>query len=168
MSYQWYILDLQPEPWTAPSVSVGKKGGRAFPRVYQSAATKSYKEAVQEELAAQAPVIVDGLIALRFILYRALPVYVSDEGNRVRKHKPDVTNLQKLLEDACQGVLYANDKNVRDIHTTLMEMENDTKPKVIIGIAPWVAPELEIDLKAVWMDEAEPAVTSSWDVREMF
>lgn len=162
---RYYALDLQPEPWTAPSVSVGKKGGRAFPRVYQSAAVKSYKEAVAEELTGLEPVMEEGLVSLRFYFWRALPVYVSEEGSRVRKHKPDVTNLQKLLEDACQGILYANDRDVRDIQSVLMAMEQNTKPMVVIGIAPFVMPDVNLPAPR---PKPVPVESQPFDIEAMF
>ncbi len=38
MKGAWYgIAGVNPEPWKAPSVSVGRKGGRMVPRVYKDA-----------------------------------------------------------------------------------------------------------------------------------
>src|SRR5687768_284355 len=100
-------LQLNPEPWTAPSVSVGRgKGGKVFPQVYANAQLKAYQEAVREEARSQLPdkwEPYEGEILLHFYFWRQMADYESHQAKRVRKHQADVTNMQKATEDALQG-----------------------------------------------------------------
>lgn len=169
MTNDWscYLLRLQPEPWTAPSVGVGRRNGKPFPQVYQSEAQRSYKEAVREELAHYNPVILEGPVQLRLYFWRALPVYVTDSTKHHRKHRTDLTNLQKLLEDSLQGVLFANDRNVIHIESWLVEQEPDTDSKVMVCIAPCLeVPKMEIEVTdhIDLLGKSEP----EWDVKEVF
>lgn len=134
MSKRVYVIsDINPEPWTAPSVSVGRKGGKVFPRVYQSAALRSYKNAVRDDLTEQASEDpFDGHISLAFFFWRQLPDYETDRERRARKHEADVTNLQKALEDSLQGVLFTNDRNVIGIESYLMEQGHGTRPTIMV------------------------------------
>jgi len=164
MVSEWdvYVLGVQPEPWTAPSVSVGRRNGKAYPAVYQSTALKAYKEAVREELERLGPRKIDGPVQLRLYFWRALPVYVSESpqkgdidvlgathnsaSRKHRKHEADLTNMQKLLEDSLQGLLFDNDRDVKHVEVTVVEQEKDTEPCVVIQIAQWTGLDLEDEI----------------------
>lgn len=130
------IFGVNPEPWTAPSVAVGRRGGKPFPQVFKKAALTAYQEAVKEALAeADRPIMpIDGPIVLRFYLWRQLPAYKTERERMARKHQADATNMQKALEDACQGILFLNDRDVVHVETWIMEQKHDTEPLIVIDV----------------------------------
>lgn len=132
---QWYVLNLNPVPWTAPNVSIGRKGGKVFPQFYASAELKAFKEAVREQLAN-----LDNFVMppyeLEFYFWRRMEPYTTDQQKRARKHEADVTNLQKALEDALQGSIIGNDRDVKRITSWLVEQDHDTIPRIIIFLRP--------------------------------
>lgn len=129
---QVVIRGINPEPWTSPSVAVGRKNGKPFPMVYKSSALKAYQEAIREELDAQSFVQANESISLTFYLWRQLPAYTTDRQRKARKHEADATNLQKALEDALQGYLFENDRDCVHVQTWLMEQDHDTTPLIVI------------------------------------
>lgn len=125
---------INPEPWTAGTVSVGRKGGKPFPRVSKNAQLANYQNAVREQLgfpmldgdvatglALDMGAPWEGPVELFFYLERRLDTYVSDSGRNVTKHRADSTNCQKALEDALQGILFKNDNQVVQNHTYLIQ-----------------------------------------------
>lgn len=142
MNEEWHFLWINPEPWTSPSIAVGRgKGGKPYPQVYKSAGLAAYQQAVAESLAGRNMLIFDPgtPIALEFYFWRRLPDYTTDKDRRARKHVADATNMQKALEDALQGVLFENDRDVKSIRSIIMEQEHDTEP--CIGIKISFAPD---------------------------
>lgn len=138
MRYAWYLLELNPVPWTAPQVGTGRKGGRTYVQAYKSQELRTYQAAVKEEIAMQYPEIepIKGPIDVEFYFWRQLPDYLSVNNVKVRKHQADATNMQKALEDALQGLLFANDRDVRSIHSHIIDQGFETEPQVLIGIRP--------------------------------
>ena len=150
-----FALDLNPEPWTAPSISVGRKGGKPFPMVYKNEALRSYQQAVKEMLSGHAHNgHHEGPLDLRFFFWRQLPDYTTDDEVRARKHHADATNLQKALEDALQGVLFKNDRDVRHIETWVMAQGKDVAPLIVIQMRPAGIPPV-LDLSAWVQDPIE-------------
>ena len=148
MRYSWFLLEVNPVPWTAPSVSTGRKNGKVQPRVYKNAELRTYQQAVKEDFQYRYPDVepIKGPIDLDFFFWRQLPDYLSVDNVRVRKHQADVTNMQKALEDALQGLLFANDREVRTIHSSIVEQDFETEPKVLIGVRPHVEVTWPIDV----------------------
>jgi Holliday junction resolvase RusA-like endonuclease len=143
------IRGINPEPWTSPSVSVGRKNGKPFPMVYKSAALRAYQEAIGEAVAGRTPLV--GPISLTFYLWRQLPAYTTDRQRKARKHEADATNLQKALEDALQGHLFENDRDCVHVQTWIMEQGHDTEPLIVIEMEKAPAlPTIEVpDERAV-------------------
>ena len=142
--HEWHWLDgINPEPWTAPNMAVQHgQGGRAHPVAYKSLGLRVYQEAVKEELDGRATLIFDPgtPITLDFYFWRKLPDYTTDESRRARKHEADATNMQKALEDALQGVLFENDRDVKRISSEIMEQGHDVEPRIGIRIGLWTGP----------------------------
>jgi len=137
---EWFLIDgINPEPWTAPEVSSGRKNGRIFTQAFKSAGLIAYQEAVKEDLLDNYPDFekFDGLVSLEIYFWRQLSVYVGDHG-RVQRHAADATNMQKALEDAIQGVLITNDRNVMDVRSVVVEELPETEPKIFFKLAEWV------------------------------
>jgi Holliday junction resolvase RusA-like endonuclease len=146
----WYVIDgINPVPWTAPSVSVGRKNGKPYPQVYSSSELKNYKEALAEAIRDRYPdaEVIEDEIALRFLFWRRLD---SMEGNKRRKgHVADATNLQKAAEDALQGVLFKNDVQVIHAESWVMAQHDAVEPCVVIELV-WhpARPEVPTEVQA--------------------
>lgn len=131
--WHWFVLDVNPEPWAIGPLSVGRAGGKTFPKVGRNMQLHMYKQAIQEELG-KPDVFFHGKVELRFYFWRARAQYSTPQAKAHRKHEADVTNLQKATEDALQGVLFKNDKDVNDIRSVMVEQGADVKGRVVIGI----------------------------------
>lgn len=136
--FVWYhVADINPQPWVASQASVGRRGGKSFVNFYKPTQLKNYQEAIHEEFAALNPPIADPDIPLEvhFYFWRELDVAEGVE-RKVRAHVADATNLQKALEDALQGVLYKNDRQIRSITSTIVSQNADTTPFILVGLRP--------------------------------
>lgn len=131
MEPRWYVLKVNPEPWAVGEAGVGKKGGKFFARVSPSAGLVAYQNAVREELSGVEK-LPNGEYKLTFFLWRQQSQYISASDKRVTKHVADATNMQKGLEDALQGILFDNDRNVQDIRTVIIGQSPEVEPLVII------------------------------------
>jgi hypothetical protein len=78
--------------------------------------------------------MMEGTFVLYFYFWRRREEYQTPQARSHRKHEADVTNLQKATEDALQGVLFKNDKDVREVHSVLIAQGPDVEPGVVIGI----------------------------------
>jgi len=144
---EWFLIEgVNPEPWTASEGTIGRKGGKLFVMFHKQMQLRVYQEAIFETFKERYPDVIpssaDKKIALEFYFWRELPVYEGTRGN-VRKHQADVTNLQKALEDALQGVLFSNDRDVQVIKSYIVEQEFTTVPKILICITEVPTHEIE-------------------------
>ena len=133
---QWFVIPINPYPWKVPPVSVGRKGGKTYPRFGRDEGLHTYKEAIREFALLQNPTKIDGPVRLRLWFWRNIPKYTTPQGKAARKHESDTTNLQKATEDALQGVLFDNDKDVVDIHSVLMEQGEGAPSFLVICAGP--------------------------------
>jgi len=137
----FFLSGINPEPWTAPEASVGRKNGGTFVQMHKTESLRAYQEAIREEFAAQNPhwgghpVIGEGKQAkVTFYLWRQLQSYEIGDGRRSQRNIADATNCQKSLEDALQGILYANDRCIADIRTVIVSQDQHTEPHIVIEI----------------------------------
>ena len=111
----------KPEPWAAPTVT-RRKGAFSSPKV------KAWQREVQWRLKQEwkhgAP--YPGAVALELKFYREPPMSWSKEKKRdALQHrlapttKPDLTNYEKALEDALQGIVLVGDQQV--VHKTTLK-----------------------------------------------
>lgn len=133
---RWFLLDVNPEPWAIGPVSVGRRGGKVYPIVGRNQQLDSYKQAIAEELGDEHEFIV-GPIQLEFYFWRNLAEYKTPQARAHRKHEADATNLQKATEDALQGILFKNDKDVKDVRSVIVEQGSDTVGRVLFSIRQW-------------------------------
>ena len=146
----WFdIAGINPEPWTSPEVSVGRKDGKMFPTVYKSPGLAAYQNAIREDLDYWHPNFppIVGEVTLNFYFWRQLHDYAGDRG-KVRKHQADATNLQKALEDALQGILFANDRDVQTIKSQIMSQDSYTEPLILIQLIPGATYTREAQVRA--------------------
>lgn len=133
----WHIVHVNPVPWTAPSATSrrGKGGKGTYVQMYASEELKTFKQAVQEQLAGVTPYLDE--VELTFYFWRQLPEGLIPDARKRRAHQADATNLQKSLEDALQGHLIENDKNVRSIRSVIVEQTYDCQSLIVIKLDPW-------------------------------
>lgn len=134
--YDWYILEVNPEPWAVGPIAYARRAGKMTAYMGQNAQLAAYKEAVQEALLEQNPEQINGEVSLRFYFWRTQADYETLQGRRARKHEADVTNLQKATEDALQGILFKNDKDVVDVRSVRVEQSPTAPGRVVVGVAP--------------------------------
>lgn len=133
---RWFVLDLNPEPWAIGPVGYARRGGKMSAYVGRNQQLDAYKEAVREALGPGHVLITDSLVELRFYFWRNRADYNTSQARTHRKHEADLTNLQKATEDALQGVLFKNDKDVHDVHSIMVEQGPDVRGRVVIGLRP--------------------------------
>lgn len=131
MSSVWFALDVNPDPWAIGPLGVGKRNGKYYPYVGRNTQLAAYKEAVKE-LLGEVPMLPPAEYSLTFYFWRRL-----DEHASGKKHVADATNLQKATEDALQGILFDNDRDVRDVRSVVVEQGPETRPFVVIQADLW-------------------------------
>jgi Holliday junction resolvase RusA-like endonuclease len=163
--WYWFVLDLNPEPWAIGPLSVGRaKGGKVFPSVGRNTQLYHYQMAVKEALGTP-DIFFESKVELRFFFWRRRDEYNTPQARTHRKHEADLTNLQKATEDALQGVLFKNDKDVNDVHSVMVKQGPDVDSYVVIAIRKGqINPvaQLPHDVIAL-MDELEDEFDNSWE-----
>lgn len=134
MEWEWFVLDVNPEPWAVGPLSVGRKAGKVFPYMGRNDQLFHYKEAVKEELVGCDLFLENCKIELQLFFWRRRDEYKTPQARTHRKHEADLTNLQKATEDALQGVLFKNDKDVKRIESRIVDQGPDVIPKVVLGV----------------------------------
>lgn len=147
---RWHVLPLNPEAWRVPPMTAAR--GRAGKGMYVKAGRDqqlyNYQAAVQEELARQQAELHflqphDLGYELVFYFHHVLEEYETASGRKARDKEADLTNLVKATEDAIQGVLIDNDKNVMK-QTNYLERAYVTSatlqpaPYIAIGVARYL------------------------------
>lgn len=125
---------INPVPWKAPLANWSQR------QLYKPAEVTAFQEAVKEEVLLRRAnkrvyLHLTGPLTLRFWFWRRLDLGISahTKGRR-RGHQSDTTNMQKSLEDALQGVMFDNDREVRDIQSVTVEQGPDVRPGIVIGV----------------------------------
>lgn len=110
----WLLFPINPEPWAVGPLSVGRRNGKVFPAMGQNAELRVYQDAIREILTADGVEMIRGDVEIDFYFNRSTLSYRANSGRRSTKNRADLTNMQKALEDAFQGILIDNDRdNVR-------------------------------------------------------
>lgn len=136
-SGQWFVVPVNPYPWKVPPMSVGRaKGGKLFVRAGRDEGLYTYQQAVKEHLIAQGAEKIEGPVRLEMYFWRNMAEYTTWQGRRARKNEVDTTNLQKATEDACQGILFDNDKDNIQVYSHRVSQGPDTSSCVVIRAAP--------------------------------
>jgi Holliday junction resolvase RusA-like endonuclease len=131
----WFCIGINPEPWAVGPLQVGRRGGKVFPTMGRHAGLAAYQEAIREELGDGFEPL-DGKQRVRFYFWRNQPTYTTAGGRAVHKNFADVTNMQKALEDALQGILFVNDRDTWDIRSVIVDQGPDVIGKVLFSVEP--------------------------------
>lgn len=132
-----HTLWLNPEPWAVGTISSGRKNGKVFARMSPDPNLAAFQRAVKEELS-DAQMLPPDYVKLTFFFWRQQAVYLDAADRRRHRNQADATNMQKGLEDALQGILFENDRDVRDIRSVIVEQGmNVSTPCIIIQAEPF-------------------------------
>jgi Holliday junction resolvase RusA-like endonuclease len=128
---EWTVAGINPEPWTSPEVSIGRRGGKMVPIVYKRERVRAFQEALHDYIRdeCEKPELLSGELELSLYFWRQLE---APNSKRV-----DATNLQKSTEDALHGLLFDNDSQVRRVHSTIVEQSVGIHPLIVIVWQPW-------------------------------
>lgn len=130
----YYLLRVNPEPWAIGTIAAGRsKSGKTFGRMSPNPNLVAYQSAVREELEnLHFPSYEE--YRLKFWFWRNTARYL-DPSDRVRsRNMADATNMQKGLEDALQGIVFDNDRRVKEIRSMVMAQGPDTVGQVVIAV----------------------------------
>jgi Holliday junction resolvase RusA-like endonuclease len=132
---RWFAVALNAEPWAVGSLGVSHRGKQAYPYMSPNQQLQAYQNALRDELDGAG--ILTGMVEVKLYIWRRLDV-AKVMGGRNRKAKTsDATNIQKATEDAIQGVLIENDRNVQRISTEIVEQNDDCEPCILICVKPY-------------------------------
>lgn len=131
---QTYAIPINPEPWAVGNAYVRRAGGKSFAAVAPDKTLKSYKEALAAELIERGATVMEGPYELRFWFWRENITYIDEGGKKRTRNSPDATNMQKATEDALQGVLIENDRDVLSISSTIVERGQGVDPMVVVQV----------------------------------
>ncbi len=126
-----YTLWLNPEPWAVGTISSGRKNGKIFSRISPDPNLAAFQRAVKEELIG-VPMLPSDYTKITFFFWRQQAVYLDSLDRRRHRNQADATNMQKGLEDALQGILFENDRDVQDIRSVIIEQGLNITPCIVI------------------------------------
>jgi hypothetical protein len=134
-SAKFFVVGLNPEPWAVGPLGVGRKGKISYPYIGPNQKLQAYQEALREQL--EGSDLLEGEVEITLYIWRKIET-MKVYGGRDRKAKTsDATNIQKATEDAIQGVLIENDRNVRRITTEIVQQDENAEPCIVISVAPY-------------------------------
>ena len=128
----YYVLGINPEPW-AMGTAFAIRGRRAA-GVSPNRKLVAFQQAAREALLADYdPPLLTEPLRMRFWFKRVIEKTTYGEKSAHANYS-DATNLQKGLEDAFQGILYKNDRQVVDIHSVIVEQGPEASPVIVIEV----------------------------------
>lgn len=132
MGAAWYALDINPEPWAVGPLGVARSSGQLRPYMGRNQQLDAYKEAVRDELITRYPgqmEVKPPYYELDFFFWRNQAIY-EGANKTVQKNIADATNMQKATEDALQGLLIENDRQVVHVSATIVAQGPDVRGAV--------------------------------------
>lgn len=126
----WYITDgVNPEPWESPEGSIQRKSGKMYVQMHKPLKLRAFQEDFAETFVFQNPdaMLLDGDVRMEIYLWRQV-------DRQVRANIADATNMQKAIEDALQGILYTNDRQVVDVRTVIVEQSPEARCAIAVAI----------------------------------
>lgn len=125
---RWYGVNINPEPWAVGPLDIMRRGGKIVPTYGRNQQLHMYQEALRDEIKRTYPPHMQEILRpgyeLDFWFWRN-----TEKGNVA-----DATNLQKATEDALQGLLLQNDREVVRVASTIVEQGPDVYGTVIFRV----------------------------------
>lgn len=168
-NYRVYALPLNPEPWKVGPAYVVRTGGAPKARIAPEPTLQTYQNAVKDELRLQGVELLPGDYSLYFSFSRQLASYSTASGGTSTRNACDATNMQKATEDALQGVLIHNDRDVVRVGSVIVDQGPQVSPFVIIEILFGLTDEDSSkmdDVPREYMDEAIERMIATEKARE--
>lgn len=162
-------MPLNPEPWAVGLAHVVRTGGAPKARIAPDPTLQTYQNAVKDELRLQGVELLPGDYSLYFSFSRQLASYTNGSGHTSTRNAADATNMQKATEDALQGVLIHNDRDVVRVGSVIVEQGALVNPYVIIQIMYGLT---DMDSSKIWeapgdlMDDAIESMIETEQQRE--
>lgn len=138
---KFFVLGLNPEPWAIGTISRGKN----YSSISPNDTLLAYQNAVKEELEDEEMLDWE-YVELTFYFWRQQTKYLDASDKIRQKNAADSTNLGKGLEDALQGVLFKNDRIVRDVRSVIVAQGADVTPRIVIKANPFSTSKIENEL----------------------
>jgi Holliday junction resolvase RusA-like endonuclease len=116
-------------PWTALASSNernSRRGGKAHSYTYKASREAIYLHAL-DQVRGERPVFKEGPVEVKLRFYP--PTW-----------RGDATNFLKVLLDSVQGVLYANDSQVRSLSHLVVDVDED-RPRCEMAVERWTIQE---------------------------
>lgn len=136
---QYYALPVNAVSWAIGPLGVKKVKGaaRPIPYVGRNTTVQEFQEAIRESLAVHVakfdPKDKREFI-LHFYIWRDREEYQTPQARAHRSHEADATNMQKAIEDALQGLVFHNDKQVVKITTHVVAQGPGVRAGMVVGI----------------------------------
>jgi Holliday junction resolvase RusA-like endonuclease len=147
---RWFVLALTAQPWAIGPLGVGFRGKKPYAYIGPNQQLQAYQEALREELDGAG--VLEGEVEVQLFIWRQLET-AKNFGGRDRKAKTsDATNIQKATEDALQGILIENDRNVRRISTEIVAQDEDTKSCILVCVKPYQPLNPDVIPDPVWAE----------------
>jgi len=164
-----YVCKINPQPWQIGPLSVGRgKGGSFFPRVGRAEEMVVYQQALAEELGNAYPELLDaeaepfehGEVHLELYFSRQIVEYTTSR-RRSQDHICDLTNLFKSTEDALQGILYTNDRQVTSQKAGIISQQFAVVPLVIIRARRATTADIPSEVYDAWDDATQEYLSAT-------
>lgn len=166
---EYYYLDVNPEPWAVGALQLGKRNGKFFPKIGPNQQLKAAQDAIKEaiqSLPATPSLRPSGrFITLRFYFWRQMEEWLTESGRKTSSHIADATNMQKGTEDALQGILFENDRDVRDVQSVIVSQGPDITPGIGVCIEDWFGsdiPEQIASVRGLVLTQKPATSDNSW------
>jgi len=105
-----FIVPGRPVPKKRPRVAYRRRGVVT----YTPKETKDYEEAVGWAARPHFPRPLEGPVKL------TIRIFLSG-----RRNEPDCTNIVKAVEDGCNGIVYVDDRQVKELHAYVLHDEEE-------------------------------------------
>ncbi len=145
---RWFTLALTPQPWAIGPLGVSRRGKQTYAYIGPNQQLQAYQEALREELDGAG--ILSGEVEITLYIWRALEAAKNFAGRDRKAKTSDATNIQKATEDALQGILIENDRNVRRICTEIVEQKEGIQSCILIRVRPYQPLRTEEIPNDVW------------------
>lgn len=130
------VMDLNPEPWTSGTLSTGYNGKKRYPVLSKDQRLIDYQDGISDNIKQAYPELTmfpeEVQLHLIFKFWRQIDSFTGGTGRTQHRQIADATNLTKALEDALQGVLYKNDRQVKHSEGEIIMEGPDVMPRILI------------------------------------